>query len=440
MKHLLFSVIFFLGTIFLNAQVNTTVDPSILTPKKYVDDFMAKRFGMFIHWGPVALRGTEIGWSRNREIKQAEYDSLYKEFNPVLFNADNWVKAAKDAGMKYLTITAKHHDGFCLWPTKFTDYNIMNSPFKRDVVGELAKSCKKYGIKFCIYYTVLDWYDLRYPVRNDGTKTIDPKGDMVKFVQYMKDQLKELITNYDPYMLWFDGNWEQPWTKEMGADVYTFIKKLSPSVVINNRLGKGTHKTMGPDIVGDYATPEQVVGKMNLDMPWESCITICNQWAWKANDKMKSLQQCIQTLASTAGGNGNLLFNVGPMMDGRMEKRQVDRLKEMGEWLKVNGDAIYGTKAGPFMPDSLMAATRKGNRINLMLFKKVGDQLVIPNIEGRKILRAFFMKGENLSFEQGASTISINLPKKFPDPNCTVVVLEMDGDVENLSLIKKILP
>jgi alpha-L-fucosidase len=437
MKHLLFSVIFFLGTIFLNAQVNTTVDPSILTPKKYVDDFMAKRFGMFIHWGPVALRGTEIGWSRNREVKQGEYDSLYKEFNPVLFNADNWVKTAKDAGMKYLTITAKHHDGFCLWPTKFTDYNIMNSPFKRDIVGELAKSCKKYGIKFCIYYTVLDWYDLRYPIRNDGTKTIDPKGDMVKFVQYMKDQLKELITNYDPYMLWFDGNWEQPWTKEMGADVYTFIKKLSPSVVINNRLGKGTHKTMGPDIVGDYATPEQVVGKMNLDMPWESCITICNQWAWKPNDKMKSLQQCIQTLASTAGGNGNLLFNVGPMMDGRIEKRQVDRLKETGEWLKVNGDAIYGTKAGPFLPDSMMAATRKGNKINLMLFKKVGDQLVLPNIEGRKILRAFFMNGTNLSYEQAPTTTSINLPKVLPDPNCTVIVLEMDGDVENLSLIKK---
>jgi alpha-L-fucosidase len=437
MKHLLFSVIFFLGTIFLNAQVNTTVDPSILTPKKYVDDFMAKRFGMFIHWGPVTLRGTEIGWSRNREVKQGEYDSLYKEFNPVLFNADNWVKTAKDAGMKYLTITAKHHDGFCLWPTKFTDYNIMNSPFKRDIVGELAKSCKKYGIKFCIYYTVLDWYDLRYPIRNDGTKTIDPKGDMVKFVQYMKDQLKELITNYDPYMLWFDGNWEQPWTKEMGADVYTFIKKLSPSVVINNRLGKGTHKTMGPDIVGDYATPEQVVGKMNLDMPWESCITICNQWAWKPNDKMKSLQQCIQTLVSTAGGNGNLLFNVGPMMDGRIEKRQVDRLKEMGEWLKVNGDAIYGTKAGPFLPDSMMAATRKGNKINLMLFKKVGDQLVLPNIEGRKILRAFFMNGTNLSYEQAPTTTSINLPKVLPDPNCTVIVLEMDGDVENLSLIKK---
>jgi len=440
MKHIFFSVLFFWGSIVLKAQVNNAVDPVILTPKKYVDDFMAKRFGMFIHWGPVALRGTEIGWSRNREVKQGEYDSLYKEFNPVLFNADSWVKAAKDAGMKYLTITAKHHDGFCLWPTKYTDYNVMNSPFKRDVVGELAKSCKKYGIKFCIYYTVLDWYDLRYPIRNNGTKTVDPNGDMAKFVQYMKDQLKELITNYDPYMLWFDGNWEQPWTKEMGADVYSFIKKLSPSVVINNRLGKGTHKTMGPDIVGDYATPEKVVGKMNLDMPWESCITICNQWAWKPNDKMKSLQQCIQTLASTAGGNGNLLFNVGPMMDGRIEKRQVDRLKEMGEWLKLNGDAIYGTKAGPFMPDSIMAATRKGNKINLMLFKRVGDQLVIPNIEGRKILRAFFMKGDNISFVQGASSISINLPKALPDSNCSVIVLEMDGDVTDLPLIKKIQP
>ena len=314
----------------------------------------------------------------------------------------------------------------------------MNSPFKRDVVGELAKSCKKYGIKFCIYYTVLDWYDLRYPVRNDGTKTIDPKGDMVKFVQYMKDQLKELITNYDPYMLWFDGNWEQPWTKEMGADVYRYIKTLSPGVVINNRLGKGTHKTMGPDIVGDYATPEQVIGKMNLDSPWESCITICNQWAWKANDKMKSLKQCIQTLASTAGGNGNLLFNVGPMMDGRIEKRQVDRLKEIGDWLKVNGNAIYGTKAGPYMPDSIMAATRKGNKINLLLFQTKSTQFVVPAVEGRKVIKASFMNGMGIEFKQNASTITLMLPAVMPDPNCSVIVLEMDAEVENIPLIKNI--
>ena len=438
MRPLLFSFFFLFTVHALNAQKSNVVVPVVQTPQKNIDDFMSKRFGMFIHWGPVALRGTEIGWSRNREVSQAEYDSLYKEFNPVLFNADSWVKAAKDAGMKYLTITAKHHDGFCLWPTKFTDYNIMNSPFKRDVVGELAKSCKKYGIKFCIYYTVLDWYDLRYPVRNDGTKTIDPKGDMVKFVQYMKDQLKELITNYDPYMLWFDGNWEQPWTKEMGADVYRYIKTLSPGVVINNRLGKGTHKTMGPDIVGDYATPEQVIGKMNLDSPWESCITICNQWAWKANDKMKSLKQCIQTLASTAGGNGNLLFNVGPMMDGRIEKRQVDRLKEIGDWLKVNGNAIYGTKAGPYMPDSIMAATRKGNKINLLLFQTKSTQFVVSAVEGRKVIKASFMNGMGIEFKQNASTITLMLPIVMPDPNCSVIVLEMDAEVENIKLIKNI--
>ena len=438
MRPLLFSFFFLFTVHAMKAQKSNVVVPVVQTPQKNIDDFMSKRFGMFIHWGPVALRGTEIGWSRNREVSQAEYDSLYKEFNPVLFNADSWVKAAKDAGMKYLTITAKHHDGFCLWPTKFTDYNIMNSPFKRDVVGELAKSCKKYDIKFCIYYTVLDWYDLRYPVRNDGTKTIDPKGDMVKFVQYMKDQLKELITNYDPYMLWFDGNWEQPWTKEMGADVYRYIKTLSPGVVINNRLGKGTHKTMGPDIVGDYATPEQVIGKMNLDSPWESCITICNQWAWKANDKMKSLKQCIQTLASTAGGNGNLLFNVGPMMDGRIEKRQVDRLKEIGDWLKVNGNAIYGTKAGPYMPDSIMAATRKGNKINLLLFQTKSTQFVVSAVEGRKVIKASFMNGMGIEFKQNASTITLMLPAIMPDPNCSVIVLEMDAEVENIPLIKNI--
>ena len=436
MRPLLFSFLFLFAVLGLNAQKLTVADPVLQTPQKNIDDFMSKRFGMFIHWGPVALRGTEIGWSRNREVKQAEYDSLYKEFNPILFNADSWVKTAKDAGMKYLTITAKHHDGFCLWPTKFTDYNIMNSPFKRDVVGELAKSCKKYGIKFCIYYTVLDWYDLRYPVRNNGTKSIDPKGDMVKFVQYMKDQLKELITNYDPYMLWFDGNWEQPWTKEMGADVYRYIKTLSPEVVINNRLGKGTHKLMGPDIVGDYATPEQVVGKMTLDIPWESCITICNQWAWKANDKMKSLKQCIQTLASTAGGNGNLLFNVGPMMDGRIEKRQVDRLREMGDWLKVNGNAIYGTKAGPYMPDSTMAATRKGNKINLLLFQAKSNQFVVPAVEGRKVIKATWMNGLGIEFKQIDSTITLMLPAVLPDPNCSVIVLDMDGEVENIPLIK----
>src|ERR1700694_4829538 len=136
------------------------------TPQKVIDGFMDLRFGMFIHFGPVTLRGTEISWSRNNQVLQEEYDNLYKEFNPALFNADTWAKAAKDAGMKYLTITAKHHDGFCLWPTQFSSYNIMNSPYKKDIVRALANACKKQGIKFCIYFTVLDWHDQDYPIHD----------------------------------------------------------------------------------------------------------------------------------------------------------------------------------------------------------------------------------------------------------------------------------
>ena len=409
----------------------------VKTSDAVLKGFMDKRFGMFIHWGPVSLRGTEIGWSRNREVAQNDYDSLYKEFNPALFNAEAWVKAARDAGMKYITLTAKHHDGFCLWPTAFTSYNIMNSPFKRDVVGELAKACTKYGIKLCLYYTVLDWYDRRYPVHNNGVKELAADGNMPKFVDYMKNQLKELVTRYHPYMIWFDGNWEGPWTLDMGVDIYRYLKTLDKDVIINNRLGKGTHKLMNNETVGDYATPEQEVGEINMLNPWESCFTICWQWSWKPNDQMKTLQQCIQTLASTAGGNGNLLFNVGPMPDGRIEARQTARLKEMGSWLKKNGEAIYGTVGGPYRPDSILAATRKGNKIYIHLFRKTGDQLLLRSLEGRTPLKIYFLQGGTITFTQNKDHISLALPTVLPDPVCSVIVIEMDGSVEQAPVVSR---
>ena len=421
----------------LKSQSTELVPENIKTNKQILEGFMDKRFGMFIHWGPVTLRGTEIGWSRNHEVEQADYDSLYKEFDPVLFNADAWVKTAHDAGMKYITITAKHHDGFCLWPTAYTEYNIMNSPFKKDLVGELAKACKKYDIKFCIYYTILDWYSPDYPLHNDGRKDPDPKADMPRFVRYMKNQLKELITYYHPYMLWFDGNWETPWTQAMAVDMYGYLKKLEPELIINNRLGKQSHEEMVEGSVGDYATPEQKIGKLAIAYPWESCITICNQWAWKPNDKMKSLKECIQTLCSTAGGNGNLLFNVGPMMDGRMEKRQVERLKEIGDWLKTYGEAIYSTKGGPFAPDSVMAFTRKGNKMYLLLFKKDLKSLTLPAIPERKLQRAYFMGGKDLNIKQSKQNITVNLPDMLPNENCSVIVMEMDGDMEKVPVQSK---
>lgn len=413
--------------------------PVIRTDKKRVEEFMDKRFGMFIHWGPVSLRGTEIGWSRGTSVPAAEYDQLYKEFNPVLFDADEWAKTAKDAGMKYLTITAKHHDGFCLWPTAYSDYNMMNSPYKKDIVGALAKACKKYDLKFCIYFTVADWHDPDYTF-SYPSKTPNPSKNMDRFVLRMKNELKELITDYQPYMLWFDGNWEEGWTHAYAADVYDAIKKLDPKVLINNRLDTkaasgGSHKTMLPATLADFATPEQEIGAMNMDYAWESCITMCKQWAWKPNDQMKSLKECIQTLASTAGGNGNLLFNVGPMMDGRIEARQVNRLKEIGDWLNKNGESIYGTKGGPYKPDSLMAATRKGNKVYLHLFKNQGAEISIAAIPGVKLIKAYFLDGRvPLKFQSEAGKIKVTLPPQLPDSNDTVVVFEMDKNVESRTL------
>jgi alpha-L-fucosidase len=405
------------------------------TPKANMPGFMDKRFGMFIHFGPVTLRGAEIGWSRNKEVAQADYDSLYKEFNPVLFNADAWVKTAKDAGMKYLVITAKHHDGFCLWPTAASPYNIMNSPFKRDIVAELSKACKKQGVTFGIYCTVLDWHDDNYPIRapNDSTKNV--KGNMQAFKQTMKDELKELITKYDPYLLWFDGYWEKPWTNADGREIYDYIKSLNPEILVNNRLGK-VSEVLNSESVGDYLTPEQRIGQLNMNEPWESCITICQQWAWKPNDKMKTLKECIQTLVKTAAGNGNLLFNVGPMMDGRIEERQVHRLKEIGVWMNKYGSSIYNTKGGPYVPNDNFASTRHGNKVYIHLFNTTGNTLTIPAMPNFRVNKASLFNGVAVRFKQTDAGIQLTVPGTMPDENDSVIILEINGNAETIPVIK----
>ncbi|MCH5598058.1 alpha-L-fucosidase [Niabella ginsengisoli] len=424
-------LVFLICSLQIQAQIKTKPDA--------LNEFMQDRFGMFIHWGPISLRGTEIGWSRDRDVSKEDYDHLYKEFNPVLFDADAWVKTAKDAGMKYLTITARHHDGFCLWPTKFTDYNIMNSPFKKDVVGALNEACKKQGIKFCIYYSVLDWYHPDYPMHSPhNNPKPDPKSDMKRYVQFMKDQLKELITNYDPYMLWFDGAWESPWTNEMGKEMYTYLKSLKPSLVINNRLGKEIAGVENKNIdhtqmVGDYDTPEQAVGKMNLDVPWESCFTICNQWAWKPNDKMKSLKECLTIISKTSGGNGNLLLNVGPMLDGRIEQRQIGRLKEIGDWLKINGEAVYATMGGPYEPNKNFSTTRKGNKLYVHILNTDTSAIVLKSIPDRKIVKSYVLKGAPISIQQSGDNITIPIVKSETP---YVVVLELDKTAEKIPVIK----
>ncbi len=431
-----FTLFLIVGSLFGNAVAQQKT-AKVKTPPAVLQDFMDQRFGMFIHWGPVNLRGTEIGWSRGNGVDTADYDNLYKEFNPVLFNAEAWVLAAKKAGMKYLTITAKHHDGFCLWPSKFTDYDIMSSPYKKDILDELSKACLKHGIKFCVYFTLLDWHDPLYPVSNIPNAGLKSTGDMRKLVDKIKGQLTEIVKDYHPYMLWFDGNWEAPWTLSMGQEVYAHLKQLDPNVIVNNRLGKGTHKIMNDQTVGDYATPEQFIGEINMKDPWESCITICNQWAWKPNDKMKTLKESLQTLAGTAGGNGNLLYNVGPMADGRMEERQVKMLAEMGNWLSQYGVSIYGTRGGPYPPSKDLVATRKGSKVYLHLLKTSATNIALPNLPTKQRLSSVrYLNGSLLAFQQDEYGIYIPLTGKLPNLNNTVLVLDFVGDVTNVELVR----
>jgi alpha-L-fucosidase len=312
------------------------------------------KFGLFVHWGPVSLKGTEIGWSRGGQrrghrtksnpngIPVEVYDNLYKEFNPVKFDARQWVEIAKAAGMRYMVFTTKHHDGFSMFDSKLTDYKITSpqSPFGRDVVGELADACHEAGLWWGIYYSPVDWHHPDYRTENHA-----------RYIRFLHGQIRELLANYGRVdIMWFDGlgGSARDWDSE---PLFKMIRSLQPEIIINNRGG----------LPGDYDTPEQRIGGMQVDRPWETCMTICRQWAWKPDDELKSLAQCVQTLVKVVGGDGNLLLNVGPMPDGRIEPRQVERLKEIGQWLQEYGQSIYETRGGPFR-SSIRSCCRRSQR------------------------------------------------------------------------------
>jgi alpha-L-fucosidase len=385
-------------------------------PPEALARWRERRFGMFIHWGPVAIKGTEIGWSRGAQVPQEEYDALYKQFNPTLFNADEWVKSAKDAGMKYMVITTKHHDGFCLWPTKETEYNLGNSPFKRDVLKELSEACRKQGIAFGTYYSVCDWHHPAFPLGSPGGRTKKPNPDIDAYTEYLKKQVTELIKGYGPLCtMWFDV--PQEFNARRGLPVVSLVRSLQPDIIVNNRCA----------IPADYDTPEQHVGGFNRTRPWETCMTICHQWAWKPNDGMKSLQQCVQTLLQTAGGDGNFLFNVGPMPDGRIEPRQVERLREMGDWLAKYGEGVYGTRGGPLKPGRWGASTCKEDKVFLYIMKwPDGEPLRFPAIPV-KILSHRTLSGGKAEVKQGDDGIAVSLPAADRDPVATVLELTVEG-------------
>jgi len=383
------------------------------------------RFGLFIHWGPVSLKGTEIGWSRGGErrgtggtgdIPLEVYDNLYREFNPVEFDAREWVQIALNAGMTYLVFTSKHHDGFCMFDSALTEYKITNSPFQRDVVRELADACHEAGLKVGWYYSPPDWHHPDYRTANHA-----------RYIEYLHGQLRELCTNYGKIdILWFDGlgGTAEDWDAEK---LVTMIRELQPGIVINDRAG----------LPEDHATPEQRVGAFNRNRRWETCMTICNQWAWKPDDTMKTLDKCIDVLVRTAGGDGNLLFNVGPMPDGRIEPRQVDRLAEMGAWLGQFGETIYGTRGGPYMPSAWGASTCKNSRVYLHVldWNQVKDgRIELPPLP-RAIIRHELLTGGAVKLENTPEALILHFDASARVEPDTILALEVEGNAEDLSPI-----
>ncbi len=379
-----------------------------------VRHWQALRFGMFIHFGPVSLTGHEISWSRGVETPIAVYDNLYRRFDPTNFNARQWVRIAKAAGMKYIVLTTKHHDGFCLWNTKYTDYNIMHTPFHRDILAELSKACRRQHVAFGAYYSVCDWHNPDFPLTSPGGKVKRAKSDLDAYNRYLLAQIKELIVNYGPLItIWND---VPEMFKGRGAQTIKLARSLQPDILINNRTGDG----------GDYDTPEQHVGKYQEDRPWETCMTLCRQWSWKPNDKMKSLQECIQILVSCAGGDGNLLLNVGPMPDGRIEPRQVERLKEIGAWLHKNGQSIYRTRGGPWKPTGSYASTRRGNTIYLHVLRWQGDSIELPDIP-REIRSARVLHGRRVKVAHLDGELRLTLPAADHHAIDTIIKLKVHG-------------
>ncbi|MBE7504077.1 MAG: alpha-L-fucosidase [Verrucomicrobiales bacterium] len=382
------------------------------------------RFGLFIHWGPVSLKGTEIGWSRGGErrgysfgpgnqIPVDVYDNLYKEFNPVRFNADEWIAVAQAAGMKYLVFTSRHHDGFSMFDTQASNYKITapESPFRRDVVKELGDACHRAGLRFGLYYSQPDW---RHP---------DAFTDRhANYLAYLKTQVRELVTRYGRLdILWYDGLGKSAADYDAVA-LNRMVRELQPAILINNRNG----------LPEDFDTPEQVVGKFQYDRPWESCITIGDQWAWKPDDRLKSLKQCLDTLIRCAGGDGNLLFNVGPMPDGRIEPRQVERLKEMGAWLAKYGTTIYGTRGGPWKPGADLASTRRGNTVFVHILRWKDDSLTLPALP-RRIVRHAVLTGGSATVQQRPDGVVLSVPAADRDAIATILQLELDGSAMDLA-------
>lgn len=410
------------------------------------------RFGMFIHWGLYAVpAGTWEGeriegigeWIMSyANISVEDYEPLVDRLNPVNFDAAEWCGIAADAGQEYLVITSKHHDGFAIFDSAVSDYDIVDrTSFGRDVLAELADACRSEGVALGFYYSILDWHhpsqyvdpDAENPQAGHFKNKIHPERK-AEYLAYMNGQIEELVTRYDPEILWFDGEWVDWWTEVDGKNMYNYVRSLKPDIIINNRVGKGRMGmeglSRGPGYAGDFGTPEQQIPATGLPgVDWESCMTMNDTWGYKSyDDNWKSAETLIHNLIDIASKGGNYLLNVGPTGEGRIPDESIERLRVMGNWMDVYAESIYMTTASPFEQPSWGRYTKRGPST---LYGHIFDWPAARSVEISAVpvelvgVSLLTPGGDvELTFKQNNSGISVQLPDRAPDEIASVVRLE----------------
>ena len=382
------------------------------------------KFGMFVHWGLYAVPAGEwkgrkvagIGeWIMHRgKIPKEEYATLQQQFDPVKYDPRQWVRIAKQAGMKYIVITSKHHDGFCLFDSKLTDYDMPGTPYGKDLLKPLAAACHAEGIKICWYHSIMDWYH--------------PQAHNEAYFEHMRGQLKELLTGYGEIgVLWFDGEWIKEWSEQRGVELEQYIRQLQPQLIVNNRVGK---RKRSP---GDFGTPEQHIPATGIPgWDWETCMTMNDTWGFKKDDhKWKSTEDLIHKLADIVSKGGNFLLNVGPTAEGEIPAASVQRLAEIGRWMETNGESIYGTSASPFKRLPWGRCTQKPGFLYLHVFDWPTDgKLVVPALHN-DVKKAYLLADAGrakLETKRAEDDVIVSLSGDAPDPWDSIVVLEIDGE------------
>lgn len=397
--------------------------------------FQDARFGLFIHWGVYSVLGDGEWVMNNQQIPIATYEKLPAFFNPQAFDAKAWVQLAKDAGMKYITITSKHHDGFAMWDSRVSDYSIVKrTPYGKDILKLLADECRAQGIKLFFYHSQLDWRHPDYFPRGftGGSYTGRPeKGNWYSYLDYMDAQLTELLTGYGELGgIWFDGMWDKKDDDWRLRKTYDLIHRLQPGALV----GSNHHVTpyegedfqmFEKDLPGHNTTgfaPEQKIGAL----PKETCETINNSWGFNLkDDKHKSTKELIQYLVKAAGYDANFLLNVGPMPNGMIQPEHQQRLREMGAWLQKNGETIYGTRGGPLSARDWGVTTRKGNKVYIHILNWQDEALTLPKWGQKVVAARLFQNQSPIRFVENDFGVTVMIPKGKRDDFDTIVELEV---------------